>query len=243
MADRELLKTTNRELVQRCAEAGPEDSVWPEFFQRFHARLRLVVYRALQAESRSRRDVDLGSPATLVEDLVQEVYLKLLSSNRRALSRFEGRSENSIYTYLASIAVNVTRDHVKKLRAQKSPPAPQPLDAPLFVRADGGAGPTLMDGLRSGGPSPEQAAADEELRRRAEAAVAAESRANVSRRDVLVYRLYFIEGLTAEEIAACGGIELSTSGVEKCVKKLREILQKTLGAELLEGGLRRKRRL
>ncbi|MCI0409214.1 MAG: hypothetical protein L0191_11755, partial [Acidobacteria bacterium] len=130
MRDRTFAKTTNRDLVARCAEAGPDDPAWREFFARFHHRLRLIVYRSLLAESYRSRGLDVGSTTALLEDLTQEVYLKLLAGERRALGEFRGQSESSIYPYLASIAVNVVRDHFKKLRALKALPATLSLDGP-----------------------------------------------------------------------------------------------------------------
>lgn len=242
MADRELTRTTNRELVGRCAEAGPDDPVWPEFLSRFHARMRLVVYRSLKAEAARHRGVDLGSPGSIVDDLVQEAYVKLLAGERRALHGFHGKSDNSIYTYLASIAANVTRDHFKKLRAQKTPPAATSLETRSADPGGLGEGRRLEDSLASAELDPEEMAHVAELKRRAEGVIEA-ARGSASPRDLLVYRLHFVEGSSVEEIAACAGIGLSQSGVEKCVRRLRDTLKESLESKRLEGGWRRKYRL
>jgi RNA polymerase sigma factor (sigma-70 family) len=231
LRDPRFAKTTNRDLIARCAEAGPEDPAWPEFFARFHGRLRLIVYRSLVAEASRAGGLDVGSLRDLHLDLVQEAYLKLLAGERRALARFRGRSESSIYTYLASIAVNVVRDHFKKLRALKSPRAALSLDGPGFA-ADGPLeGARLGDRIQSPGPSPEDAARASELRRQIEQALEQATRGGAAGRDRLVFRLYFLERLSIDEIAACRGVGLTSSGVEKCVRRLREAVRKVLGAD------------
>lgn len=232
MRDPRFAKTTNRDLVARCAEAGPDDPAWPEFFARFHHRLRLIVYRSLMAEASRSPGLDVGSPQSLLEDLVQEAYLKLLAGERRALAEFRGRSENSIYTYLASIAVNVVRDHFKKLRALKSPPAALSLDGPAFAADAPLEGGRLGDAIAGPGPSPEELARAAEMRRRIEAAVDRATRGQASRRDRLVFRLYFLERLSVEEIVSCQGVGLSSSGVEKCIRRLRDAVEEALGVDL-----------
>ncbi len=222
--------------MARCAEAGPDDPVWPEFFARFHHRLRLIVYRSLLAESSRSHGLDVGSTSALLEDLTQEAYLKLLAGHRRALAEFRGKSESSIYPYLASIAVNVVRDHFKKLRALKSPRAALSLDGPAFA-ADGLLeGGRLGDAIAGSGPNPEEVAQASELHRRIDSALDHATRGEASRRDRLVFRLYFLERLSVEEIAACRGLGLSPSGVEKCVRRLRDRARKAVSADLPDSG-------
>jgi RNA polymerase sigma factor (sigma-70 family) len=235
LADPAFARTTHRDLVFRCAEAGPEDSAWLEFFSRFHARVRLTVYRAVSLEAERHRGADIGSPAELVEDLVQETYVKLLAGERRALARFRGRSENSIYTYLAAVGVNVVRDHFKKLRALKAAPAVGSLsDPPTGAVRRPGSG-SLGEWIASPALGPEAAARASELTQKAlEAITRAAGTEGQARRDRLVFRLFFVEQNTVDEIVACGGVGLSRSGVEKCIRRLRELIRAELGSE---GGL------
>jgi RNA polymerase sigma factor (sigma-70 family) len=228
---------SNRDLIDRLVAADPEDSIWPEFVARFQNRIRLAVLRCFQAESRRNPGLDTGLPQDAVVDLTQEVFVKLLESDRRALSRFRGRSEHSIYTYLNTISVNLVRDHFKKLRAQKTPRASASLSNVIQPASEGG-GPSYHEALMSDGPGPERFVASSELRARMAAAVAeAAPRSSSAPRDRLVFRLYFIEGLTVGEIARIGSIGLSTSGVEKCVRRIRDALRESLSATASpEGG-------
>jgi RNA polymerase sigma factor (sigma-70 family) len=231
----DLAKLSHRALIARCVAAGSDDPAWPEFFSRFHHRLRLIVYRSLMTERSRRRHLAIGQPAEVVEDLVQDVYLKLLAGKRRALAQFEGKSEHSIYTYLATIAVNTVRDHVKKMGARKTPPAAVSLEEPL-VAADGpGEGRNWRDRLESRDPTPEDEARLSELDERIDRVLERTARGSAGQRDRLVFRLYFVERLTVNEIAG-RGVGLSASGVEKCIRRLREILQRVLGPDEAGGG-------
>lgn len=230
-------RLSNRELVARLAHAGPDDPQWVEFFDRFQPRVRLVVYRTVQTERQRYMRADTGEVRELVQELSQEVFVRLLDGERRALRRFQGASENSIYTYLHTIAVNLVRDHFKRLRAQKSPPRGASLEEPLPISATGGfpeSSPLLRDALATTGASPEEEAAGSELRARIVSVVGRVSKGATSRRDRLIFRLYFEEGLTVDEIAACRSIGLSASGVEKCLRRLRRALRADLAE--VQGG-------
>jgi RNA polymerase sigma factor (sigma-70 family) len=225
-------RLSNRELVDRLVGAAPEDACWREFVARFQSRIRLAVLRCFQTETRRNPGLDTGSPHEAVVDLTQEVFVKLLESERRALSRFRGKSEHSIYTYLNAIAVNLVRDHFKRLRAQKTPKATASLHDTVPVHPDDEAdGPSYEQALISDGPGPERFVASQELRERMAAAVADSSpQGATAPRDRLVFRLYFIEGLTVGEIARIPSIGLSASGIEKCIRRIREALRENLFA-------------
>ena len=46
--------------------------------------------------------------------------------------------------------------------------------------------------------------------------------AKLCARNLLIFRLYFDHDLTARQIASCGGINLSKTGVEKVINRLKE---------------------
>jgi DNA-directed RNA polymerase specialized sigma24 family protein len=144
-------RLSNRDLVERLLDAGPEDRIWEEFVARFQGRIRLVALRSFQTEAERNPGLDTGLAHEAVLDLTQEVFVKLLESDRRALTRFRGRSEHSIHTYLHTIAVNLVRDHFKKLRAQKTPKAPSSLSNLVQQELDSD-GPSYDQALVSDGP-------------------------------------------------------------------------------------------
>jgi len=219
----------NRDLIAHLVEAGPEDPGWIEFLSRFERRVRLTVYRSFRIEAQHSPGADADPSGEIVRDLTQDVFLRLLDSERRALARFKGRSENSIYTYLNTIAVNLVRDHFKKLRAQKTPPAPASLDAPVRAAEDSADAQKVGDRVASDRSGPEQSARARELQGRIAAVI---RRSGFPKRDRLVFRFYFLEGRTINEVAACRSVGLSASGVEKCIRRLRVAIQEELSGRV-----------
>jgi RNA polymerase sigma-70 factor, ECF subfamily len=224
-------RLSNRDLVERLLDAEPSDRVWEEFVARFQGRIRLVVLRSFQTEAERNPGLDTGAARDAVLDLTQEVFVKLLESDRRALSRFRARSEHSIHTYLHTIAVNLVRDHFKRLRAQKTPKSPASLSNLVQQELDSD-GPSYDQALVSDGPGPERFVASQELRNRMGAVIErASPNAATGPRDRLIFRMYFVEGLTVGEIASLPQVQLTESGVEKCIRRMREALR-----EELQGG-------
>ncbi len=220
----------NRELISRLVTAGPDDPIWLEFIARFHRNIRQMIYRAYRNEKDRAVDVDAGSVPELLEDLTQEVFVRLVKGDRRALVQFRGLNEHSIFTYLSTIAVNLVRDHFKALRAQRKPRHGSSIQDPLRT-ADGPlATATLGDILASQEPGPDTVAETMELRQRLHEAVD-EASSDCSGRDRLIFRLYFVEGLTIAEISGIRSVGLSPSGVEKRVRKIRKTIKKKLEEE------------
>jgi RNA polymerase sigma factor (sigma-70 family) len=231
----DLTRLPNRELVKQLVNAEPDDPLWQEFVSRFGNRIRLVVLRSFETEQTRSPTLDAGSARDSVEDLTQEVFVRLLEGERRALGRFRGRTDHSIYTYLSAIAVNLVRDHFKKLRAVKRPRGTTSssnsiLSEPKETALDYG------QSLIGDGSGPERFVASHELREAISTVLAETSRDGTTARDRLVFRLFFIEGLTVDEIARNRMIGLSQSGVEKCIRRMRNALKNHFFSESREAG-------
>jgi RNA polymerase sigma factor (sigma-70 family) len=213
----------NRDLIQKLVQAAPDDPLWKEFVTRFRPRVRLTVLRSFQTEAARNPNVDPGAPFDVVDDLTQEVFVRLLEGERRALSRFQGRTDLSAHTYLGVIAVNLVRDHFKTLRAHRAPKSTESLPVlPDATGDDASYAQTIL-----GGTGPERYVASTELRDKMRSIVDRLSPdGRTSARDRLVFQLYFIEGLTVGEIAADRSVQLSASGVEKCLRRMRDALKK-----------------
>ena len=225
----------NRDLIQHLVQAAPDDPLWQEFVTRFRPRVRLSVLRCFQTEAARSPGVEAGPAAEVIDDLTQEVFVRLLDGKRRALSRFQGRTDQSAHTYLSAIAVNLVRDHFKTLRALKTPRATASLSNPGRPEASKD-GPSYAQSVLGVGTGPERYVASSELREEIRAVVDELSpRGSTNARDRLVFQLYFIEGLTVGEIAADRSIRLSASGVEKCIRRIRDALKSRLSSTA-EGG-------
>jgi RNA polymerase sigma-70 factor (ECF subfamily) len=212
----EYSSATANELTALCADAGNE-AAWREFVGRFQRSIALTVLRTARG---------WGEPTTLlVDDLVQETFLRLCVDNCRLLHGFVERHENSMLGYLKAIAANVTHDHFRSEAAQKR-----------------GAG--LREPL---GQDLRQAEADLSLR---EASVHAARRAKqfeieiqigevdrllrsfpadvLPERDRLIFWLYYREGYTAREIGVIPAFGLSVKGVESAIFRTTNLLRQAM---------------
>jgi DNA-directed RNA polymerase specialized sigma24 family protein len=106
-------------------------------------------------------------------------------------------------------------DEPKKSNCREEPPDPTPLG----------------DELSSPEPDPSVTAHESELHRCIVEAVEETSHRSTITRDRLIFRLYFLEGLTVEEIASIGTITLSSSGIEKRISKFRTVARTFLEKE------------
>ena len=227
----ELKRLANRDLIQDLTQAGANDPLWLEFIARFRAGIRVTVLRTLRTEAERTPGVAANESPELIEDLTQEVFVRLHEFNRRALSRFQGRTELSAYTYLNTIAVNLVRDHCKSLRALKTPKVTASLSHPVTTET-ATEGPNYAQTLVSEGPGPERFIAARELREEIRVAIdqVAPSATTVPR-DRSIFQLFFVERLTVDEIARKRSIRLSASGVEKRIRRMREALKAKFSTE------------
>jgi RNA polymerase sigma-70 factor (ECF subfamily) len=149
----------------------------------------------------------------LVDDLVQETYLKLCTEQFRRLREFENRFEDAIYGFLKTVAYNVTMDYFKVRHATKR--GSQLLSKSEFDTA-----------LQT--VAQEDSVEDRILLREIEDLV---ERITETERDKLVFLLYYRQGFTAKAIAELPGIQLSEKGVESCLLRLtRHLRQHIVGS-------------
>jgi RNA polymerase sigma-70 factor (ECF subfamily) len=195
----EYSKLAAPELISECATTR-HAAAWQEFVRRFQPLIAGVVART------AGRWVTVT--AALVDDLVQETYLKLCTEEFRRLRDFVSWHEDAIYGYLKAIAYTVTLDHFKVHYAVKRGARLQDSsDFDSSLRVEGRKSSVENDIL---------------LRELEEMAgeVAEEER------DRLIFQLYYRQGLTTRKIAGIPAIGLSQKGVESCLYRMTERLRK-----------------
>jgi RNA polymerase sigma-70 factor (ECF subfamily) len=97
-------------LVAACVTTKDE-LVWVEFIRRFHPLISTVALRTAR---------QWGEPVpSLLDDLIQETYLKLCSDDCRLLKNFRSRYSSAIFGFLKVVTANVVHDHFKASRAAK----------------------------------------------------------------------------------------------------------------------------
>ena len=98
-------------IVKECA-AGDGESAWCRFVETYDRQIRgNIVQTLVRLDRRAYTDT--------VDELVQEVYCRLLDKNRRALRRCRVESDSSFRGYLACLCTNLVVDHLRSRSAQK----------------------------------------------------------------------------------------------------------------------------
>jgi RNA polymerase sigma factor (sigma-70 family) len=216
-------------LVSMCAQKPEDSELWAEFLRRFSPKLKLFIAMMLKTYSGTKNsfsasfDFIQGS-----SDLLQNTVLRLVQNDCAALKRFSGTTESELLAYLAVIARSSVRSLVRNKCAQRR-----------FLWF---APKTLSEGqgAESGDPGCEPAAENpierkilaSEVQRLLLQTIRDES--NSPDRDALIFQLYFDDGLSFGQIAACEGIGLSRTGVEKVLTRLKEAVRSRAGVNSVE---------
>ena len=197
MTDYSQLETLK--LVAECV-ATQRAEAWQEFVRRFQPLIAGVVARAAARWGRVT--------ASIVDDLVQETYVKLCAQDFRRLREFESRHEDAIFGYLKSIAYSVTLDHFKVHYASKrGATLRSPVDAEASLNITGQKASVEMNVL---------------LRELEEMVLDGAEQ----KRDKLVFALYYRQGFSTGKISRIRSLGLSQKGVESCLHRLTERLKK-----------------
>lgn len=197
------------ELLARCVDLKEADA-WQEFIRRFHCLIASVVLRT------SARFGDRS--AQVVDDLIQETYLKLCSSDFRILRSFSPTHAGSFLGFIKVIAANVVRDHFKASSALKRALGQFPRSEDPFADiAGGGAGSPIAI---------EQSVLIQEIQKYLDDCTEGPDQD----RNRTVFWLYYRAGLSAAAIAAIPSVGLSTKGVESVILRTTRELRLRLTA-------------
>lgn len=204
------------DLVQRCAR-GRDREIWQEFVDRFGCRLWSGVHRTLQ-----RFDVRLSEDER--QDLVQDVYCRLLERSGRNLRRCRGGGEAAVWAYLGKVAESVVIDHLRTRNAAKR-------GRQLLLELN----PDLEIDLVQLAVDPRTTPEERCLLQEKRAAFFVRCRSLVSRhspeRDLEVLYLALCEGFTSREICRRLGRELTPSTVDSLIHRIKKKLLRE-GVEL-----------
>ncbi len=192
-----------QELLQLCLQSE-DQAVWLEFVRRFQPLIAGVVIKSI----RRRRN---PTPA-LVDDLVQETYLKLCANNFRALREFESRHENALFGFLKVVASNVVTDYFR--RKWVNDEEEEELDDTKIAVSLGS----------SFSKNAERNILIAEIGQCLEAHSAEPNFA----RDCTIFWLYYQQGLTAKAISELPAIGLTVKGVESTLLRLTRLVREKM---------------
>jgi len=203
----DLEKLSAQELVQLCLSSHDE-APWFEFVRRFRPLIFGVVTKSLRRWAPPDRAV--------IDDLLQDTFLKLCANNFRALRQFEYEHENSLFGFLKKVASNVVQDHIRSAYSQK--------------RGSGREEEDLEKACAS--TSSTTRFADDADRRIliGEIKHCLDQHADDPQfpRDSAIFWLYYKQGLTAKAISQLPWIGLEVKGVESALLRLTRLVRAKL---------------
>jgi RNA polymerase sigma-70 factor (ECF subfamily) len=203
--------TSVNDLAKACARSV-DAAEWQEFVRRCMPLASLVALRV------SRMWVSDPSPAT-VDDIVQEVFLKLCEQERRILRDFEPRGEDSFLGLLRIVAASVGNDYFRRTHSTKRGGKVITMAMPeedAQMPADGARPEARIEQLTL------YAQLDEKLRSAPEI---------IGERDRTLFWLYYRQGYTAEEIARLSAAGLTAKGVESALRRVTVWLRDQVGSK------------
>jgi RNA polymerase sigma-70 factor, ECF subfamily len=203
------LRTSVNDLAKACAHSA-DAAEWEEFVGRCLPLVSVVAIRA------SRMWTSTPSTAA-VDDIVQEVFLKLCEQERRILRNFEPRGEDSFLGLLRIVVASVANDYFRRLNSAKR--GGKVLTMPLLDES----AQLPVDGVRPAARMQQSALLaqlDQKLRSAPE---------TIPERDRALFWLYYHQGYTAEEIARLPAVGLTAKGVESALRRVTAWLRSEVG--------------
>jgi len=197
------------QLVKKCAGSN-DPELWKEFIRRFQPVIAAAVLRAARPFG--------DPPRQLLDDLIQDTYLKLCEDDCRMLRSFRPQGENSIYGFLKVVAGNIVRDHFKAELAEKRGAGQvEAMEEPFQTdpKTKGSDGePPIYRSVQLG-----------EIHK----ALLKVTAGKDQQRKCMIFWLRHRQGLTASEIAALPSMGLSTEGVESVLLRLTILVRAQIG--------------
>jgi RNA polymerase sigma-70 factor (ECF subfamily) len=184
-----------RDLLNSCLSTDDQE-LWQKFVRRTQPLIANVISNTLCRWCKPTPN--------LVDDLIQDTYLKLFSNDRKALRGIRNEFENTIFAFLRTVAFNVTCDHGRQQKGVEEvemnelivPPCPDGFKRIQFERIKD----QIQDCLDR---------LPEETRRR----------------DQSIFWFYYEQGFTAKEVSQLPVIGLTVKGVEAVLQRLNRFLK------------------
>jgi RNA polymerase sigma-70 factor, ECF subfamily len=195
------------ELV-RCCLSSREESAWQEFVRRFQPLIASTIIKTL----RHGKCFNF----VLIDDLVQETYVKLFAHDFKALREFDFRHAKALFGFFRVVASNVVQDHFRNRCSQKRGSGKVDEDLEMIKIK-----PPSNHGFAE---KAERGILVAQLKKCLKMH-AAESDFS---RNYAIFRLYFEHGLTAKAIANLPNIGLSVKGVESALGRLTRMIKETI---------------
>lgn len=213
----EMKASLNIQAVLFLCLSSPDELLWTEFIRRSQTVIAGVVTKTVRRWTRPT--------PSLIDDLVQETYLKLFADDARALRRFVCHHENALYGFLKVVASNTVQDHFRGSYSQKRGSG---REEESIGQAD-----CARDGetvrIAFAPDSSHHTAERRILLREIDAYLKTRESEPSFERDYTIFWLYYREGLTAKAIADIPSIRLTVKGVESTLLRLTRLVRQSVG--------------
>ena len=196
---------SSAELLRECGARLTDRALWQTFQERFHKQIGTYVLRALWLRH-------VKANPDLICDLVQDVYLRLLNDRARILRTFRGSSDFSVLALLGRTAMSAVSDHYRSQHAAKRQAEVIPFDGrePLERASTEIEVSSLLSWID------------------VERLMEADSDRRNAARNVLIFKLHYVDGFTIREISEFPAFALTAGAIEVILKNLRNRLKKRL---------------
>jgi RNA polymerase sigma factor (sigma-70 family) len=189
-------------ILGRCLTKG-DTADWELFISLAQPIVASGVLRTLSDTARADR--------ALVDDLIQETFVRLCAADFRVLRRFRGADPNALAVYLKTIAASIAIDYFRSQSAQKK---------------GSGTPPASLDAIASRLGKDDARFA--EFERKLLLEHVDKCLETQEPRNRTIFWLYHRQGLTPKAISALPGVGLAADGVETAIYRLTKAVRDCL---------------
>jgi RNA polymerase sigma-70 factor (ECF subfamily) len=185
------------ELIQDCAQSG-DIAAWEEFISRIHPLVAVTVTRTAQRYG--------GAPDSILEELIQDTYVKLCANDCKVLQTFRAETQEAIFGLIKSIAANVVHDHLRAANTIK--------------RGSGHAEGSIEEADAAGKQTSGAELSPVEKQVLIQQVDDYLSQLNIRPVERQVFWLYYRHGMTTKAISEIPNLGLTQKGVESVIHRL-----------------------
>ncbi len=232
-AKMDISKLSHNALISYLANNLDDRDGWEEFHRRFNRFITSVIIRTC-------RKIPYHRGLNELNDLVHNVYVKLLERNGKALKGYKGQYENTIFEWLRVISIRIVLYDFNSNTSRSRTP-----EGGLFSIDEPYSG-LDRNRLRGWQEIIPEGTFDEttnyaELREEIEYCLEKSTAGSRSpERDRLIFHLYIFDGMDVPSITAFAGIDLTEKRVSNLISELKEKVRQCLQSRGIRPSFREK---
>lgn len=209
----QLQNLTTKDLINKCTQKTKDWEIyWREFVKRYGEKILYFVYKEFKKINGHKYT---NQPEETIKDLRQEVFIRLLENEAKALIKFKSRYEWAFLTYLNTISINVVRNFIRFKKAEKRSPE------------------LYSSGYHKNSNQVKLEPKATDTLDEMDAQFLKECLINTLKkfykgrnidRDIFIFKLYYFHGLSPKEIERLNSLKITASGIETLITRMKKIL-------------------